>query len=212
MKTAPVSVSNYRNTNLSKANTPVSKASTPAFKMNNAKLIKEGVEDFIQVTHSDAGLVRKMFERIQNHFNKIGGECLHFEIQPTKYAGGAVNVRSFFDFNYDQKIALANKYKRFLNGKDYQNLSGSGYGTTRYIVNDITKPMEIFQMTSPRRGDKFKLAYQDDKTIADIIERSFPVETTERKILLKMIDRPHNFFKSALRWLDTHGPDFPPIN
>lgn len=204
MKTASVTSVNYHNKN-------IQKSSSPSFKMNNAKLVNEGVEFFIKETHSDPSKVKAMFSRIQNHFNKIGGDALHFEIQPTLYIGGHVNVRAFFNFTEKQKVELANKYRQFISGKDYQNLLGSGCGTTRYIVNDLTKPMEIFQMSSPLKGKKFSTEYKDDKTIAEIIERSFPVEKTERKIFKKMIERPHNFFKRALRWLDTHGPTEPPI-
>ena len=185
--------------------------SKPSFKMNNASIVKEGVQYFIKETKSDAVKARAMFNRIQNHLNQIKGDTLYFEIQPTCYIGGAVNIKSFFKFSQKEKVALANKYKKSLTRDEYRNLSGSGYGTTMYVVNDLTKPIEIFQMSSPRRGEKFNLTLQDDKTIADIVERSFPVEKTEEILLLKMIRRPHNIFTNIFRWLDTHGPSEPPI-
>lgn len=180
-----------------------SKHNNPNFK---AKVFcsKDGIEHFIKCTKQDSVETRKMFSQIVDYLTSIKSKYLEFKVQEYKSDNGALNIQSRFNLNPAQRKGLAIKYNNLLTRKEYEKMCSTDYCKSHYLEIDLEKPLMIYN----RPFDSTNLTL---KTFPRDIEEALPESEAEKLILLKSIRRPHNIFKKVIRWLDTHGPNEPPI-
>lgn len=198
MSISPVSVSN-NNGYVSQNN----KKQNPNFKAT-VNYYKDGIEHFIKCSKQDPVKTKKMFNQIIDYLSSIKSKYLTFKVQEHKFDDGALNIQSCFALNPKQREELANKYRKSLTKKEYRQMCSTDYCNSHYLEIDLAKPLMIYNRP-------YETTYYTLKTFPHDIEETLPKDDAERLLLLKTIRRPHNIFKKIIRWLDTHGPDEPPI-
>ena len=200
-------INSANNTNLNRNYNVVSNSKNTNSPFFGARITycANNIEAFIKANGAEPGPVKNMFNNIVTHFRKMKADDIIFQLQNKTSDSSNIHITARID-SYQHGIELARKYKKFLTPTEYKKIINQNM----YMLDDITDPLVIYRRKS-YGGPKFNLDYHDDEKILIDIESHFPIDEGEKEVFLKIVRRKRGLFTRIYRWLDTHGPDEPPI-
>ena len=80
----------------------------------------------------------------------------------------------------------------------------------RYMESDLQKPLTIYKTKTLSNSRQFNMEQGDNEKILEDIKNKFPKDC-EKDVFLGFVRRKRGLLTRIYRWLDTHGPDEPPI-
>lgn len=166
---------------------------------------KKNIDAFIKKASVESKPIEKMFDDIYRHFSSIRSNKFMFYIQPDKNDNKFVHVSAEL-ISYQVALDLAKKYKKYLTLDEYEKI----LKRQRYMESDLQKPLTIYKTNTLSDSRQFNLEQGDNEKILEDIKNKFPKDC-EKDVFLGFVRRKRGLLTRIYRWLDTHGPDEPPI-